>query len=151
MKVPRQSHRYSGRTAMRSQVNVHEPKQPVDSQSVMSFSMEGIPSASNATVLGSVWAPGWNSNQAISKFQNEINGELKQGHTGSLLIERTESVSSFYTPEAAAQESAKGVLQVAPAYQIFGSDELSARSHAIQQRMTDAYVGISPEVRYPAE
>jgi NADH-quinone oxidoreductase subunit G len=34
---------------------------------------------------------------------------------------------------------------VAPAYQIFGSDELSARSHAIQQRMTDAYVGVSPE------
>ncbi|MDP6535597.1 MAG: NADH-quinone oxidoreductase subunit NuoG [Gammaproteobacteria bacterium] len=145
MKVPRQSHRYSGRTAMRSQFNVHEPKQPVDNQSVMSFSMEGIPSMSNARVLGAAWAPGWNSNQAISKFQDEINGELKQAHTGSLLIERTESVSSFYAPEAAGQESTKGALQVAPAYQIFGSDELSARSHAIQQRMTDAYVGISPE------
>jgi NADH-quinone oxidoreductase subunit G len=32
-----------------------------------------------------------------------------------------------------------------PAYQIFGSDELSARSAPIQQRMTDAYVSIAPE------
>ena len=40
LKIPRQSHRYSGRTAMIANRNVHEPKQPVDNESVMAFSME---------------------------------------------------------------------------------------------------------------
>ncbi len=142
MKIPRQSHRYSGRTAMKANLNVHEPKQPVDDQSVMSFSMEGIPVTSDSPVLGSAWAPAWNSNQSISKFQEEINGELKQGHTGELLIERNET--GAYLELTSAEEAGGGNLQVAIAYQIFGSDELSAKSSTIQQRMTDAYVAISP-------
>ncbi len=47
MKVPRQSHRYSGRTAMKANLNVHEPKQAVDEESVMSFSIEDTPSMEN--------------------------------------------------------------------------------------------------------
>ena len=142
MKIPRQSHRYSGRTAMKANLNVHEPKQPVDDQSVMSFSMEGLPLSSDSPIVGSAWAPAWNSNQSISKFQEEINGDLKQGHTGELLIERNETGS--YQELASNTGSANGGLQVAIAYQIFGSDELSAKSSTIQQRMTDAYVAISP-------
>ena len=141
MKIPRQSHRYSGRTAMKANLNVHEPKQPVDDQSVMSFSMEGIPVTSDIPVLGAAWAPAWNSNQSISKFQDEINGELKQGHTGEFLIERNES--GDYLDIVTPNVSSNG-LQVAIAYQIFGSDELSAKASTIQQRMTDAYVAISP-------
>jgi len=141
MKIPRQSHRYSGRTAMKANLNVHEPKQPVDDQSVMSFSMEGIPVTSDTPVLGAAWAPAWNSNQSISKFQEEINGELKQGHIGELLIERNES--GDYLDVTTPKGSDSG-LQLSIAYQIFGSDELSAKSSRIQQRMTDAYVAISP-------
>jgi NADH-quinone oxidoreductase subunit G len=142
MKVPRQSHRYSGRTAMKANLNVHEPKQPVDDQSVMSFSMEGIPATKDASVLGSAWSPAWNSNQSISKFQEEINGELKQAHVGELLIERNETGSYLTVTETSGDVG--GNLQVAIAYQIFGSDELSAKSNTIQQRMTDAYVALSP-------
>ena len=142
MKIPRQSHRYSGRTAMQANLNVHEPKQAVDDQSVMSFSMEGIPATKNASILGAAWSPAWNSNQSISKFQEEINGELKQGHVGEILIERNETDSYLEVAEAAVDSS--GNLQVAIAYQIFGSDELSAKSNTIQQRMTDAYVALSP-------
>ncbi|NKB31870.1 MAG: NADH-quinone oxidoreductase subunit NuoG [Pseudomonadales bacterium] len=140
MKIPRQSHRYSGRTAMKANLNVHEPKQPVDDQSILAFSMEGVPATKDASVLGAAWAPAWNSNQSISKFQEEINGELKQGHTGELLIERNDSGS--YLEVAAGSDD--GQLQVAIAYQIFGSDELSAKSSTIQHRMTDAYVAIAP-------
>ena len=76
--------------------NVHEPKQPVDNESVMAFSMEGMPAMKDASILGSTWAPSWNSNQSISKFQEEVNGELKQGHTGTLLLtEKTESGVPF--------------------------------------------------------
>ena len=143
MKIPRQSHRYSGRTAMKANLNVHEPKQPVDDQSIMSFSMEGIPATKDSSVLGAAWSPAWNSNQSISKFQEEINGDLKQGHVGELLIERNE-IGSYLSLDQQPNNS-NGGLQVAFAYQIFGSDELSAKSKTIQHRMTDAYVALSPK------
>ena len=143
LKIPRQSHRYSGRTAMIANLNVHEPKQPVDDESVMSFSMEGMPAMKDASILGTTWAPSWNSNQSISKFQEEVNGELKQGHTGTRLINEKSDGGSFFEPELNPLASSDK-LALSWAFQIFGSDELSARSPAIQERMTDAYVGLSP-------
>ncbi len=145
MKVPRQSHRYSGRTAMIANINVHEPKQMVDDESIMSFSMEGVPSQKDSTILASSWAPKWNSNQSISKFQDEVNGELKQGHTGILMFEKSTSVGAYFEPPVNSLTAAEKQLHLAFGFQIFGSDELSARCKPIQARMTDAYVGISPE------
>ena len=145
MKVPRQSHRYSGRTAMLANVNVHEPKQMEDKDSIMSFSMEGMPAQKDASVLASSWAPKWNSNQSISKFQDEVNGELKQGHVGCLLIERKNSSGSYFEATTELKEPSAKQLRVVFSYQIFGSDELSARSKPIQARMTDAYIGLSPQ------
>lgn len=145
MKVPRQSHRYSGRTAMNANVSVHEPKQMEDKESIMSFSMEGIPAQKDASVHASSWAPKWNSNQSISKFQDEVNGELKQGHVGCLLIERKDSTGSYFDFAPVSIEPSAKQLRLAFSYQIFGSDELSARSKPIQARMTDAYIGLSPK------
>ncbi len=145
MKVPRQSHRYSGRTAMTANVSVHEPKQMEDEESIMSFSMEGMPAQKDASVHASSWAPKWNSNQSISKFQDEVNGELKQGHVGCLLIEREDSSDSYFEPAVDSIEPSAKQLRLVYSYQIFGSDELSARSKPIQARMTDAYIGLSPE------
>lgn len=144
MKVPRQPHRYSGRTAMIANVNVHEPKQMEDAESIMSFSMEGIPSQKDASILGASWAPKWNSNQSISKFQDEVNGELKQGHAGCLLIDRSTG-GDYFEPSATPAPLRGKQLKLAYSYQIFGSDELSARAMPIQARMTDAYVGLCPE------
>ncbi|MEX0963401.1 MAG: NADH-quinone oxidoreductase subunit NuoG [Pseudohongiellaceae bacterium] len=145
MKVPRQSHRYSGRTAMIANINVHEPKQMEDGESIMSFSMEGISSQKDSSVLASSWAPKWNSNQSISKFQDEVNGELKQGHVGCLLFERNGSGNSYFDASAKRAEPTGKQLRLAYSYQIFGSDELSARCKPIQARMTDAYVGLCPQ------
>ena len=144
MKVPRQSHRYSGRTAMKAHINVNEPKQAVDAESVMAFSMEGILPQKDASVLGAAWAPQWNSNQAISKFQDEINGELKQGSTGTQLLSKAGASAKYYPLDGDMMLVASDQFRVTIAHQIFGSDELSARSPAIRQRMTGAYVGISP-------
>ena len=143
MKVPRQPHRYSGRTAMLAHRNVHEPKQPQDRHSVLAFSMEGIPATTDAAVLGAVWSPGWNSNQSISKFQQEINGELQQGHTGQRLLERTQS-GSYLTPRRQSSTAAGSGFTVVRSFQIFGSDELSARASAIAERTTGSYISLSP-------
>ncbi len=147
VKVPRQSHRYSGRTAMKANLNVHEPKQPTDEESVMAFSMEGVSPLRDATVLASSWAPQWNSNQSIAKFQKEINGELKQGNPGIHLLARKAKkagAGEFFAVEKAQKKNARS-FYVIPAWQIFGSDELSAQSNNIQQRMTAAYGALSPE------
>ncbi len=140
-KLPRQPERYSGRTAMKANLNVHEPKQAQDPDSALAFSMEGVPARRDATLLASPWAPQWNSNQSISKFQDEINGPLRQGHGGTLLLKRGAGGAGFHpVPEA---DEAIGI-ELMPARQIFGSEELSARSEAIRKRMSDAYVAISP-------
>ncbi len=144
MKIPRQSHRYSGRTAMKSNLNVHEPKQAVDTDSVFSFSMEGIPPQKDSSLIASSWAPRWNSNQSISKFQEEINGELKQGHTGTRLLPKTTEPGDYLQVASAPADAGAG-LALAHAQQIFGSDELSARSPAIKERMTAPYIGLSRE------
>lgn len=146
IKVPRQSERYSGRTAMKANLNVHEPKQTQDPESALAFSMEGVPPRRDATILASSWAPQWNSNQSISKFQDEINGPLRQGHGGTFLLEKrlleNRSESGEYHPLPAKGDGAG--LELLPALQIFGSEELSSRSEAIRARMTGAYVAISP-------
>lgn len=141
IKVPRQSERYSGRTAMKANLNVHEPKQAQDPESALAFSMEGVPPRRDATILASSWAPQWNSNQSIGKFQDEINGPLRQGHGGTLLLEKGTESGEFFPPPPASEDSAG--LELLPAFQIFGSEELSSRSEAIRARMTGAYVAIS--------
>lgn len=147
IKIPRQSHRYSGRTAMKANINVQEPKQAVDEESQMSFSMEGVPSAKDSNILASSWAPSWNSNQSISKFQEEVNGELKQGHVGSLVFHRSLSAQGYFELGSGADSEGQtsSALKFSFAQQIFGSDELSAKAAPIMERMTSSYVGLNLE------
>ncbi len=148
LKVPRQSHRYSGRTAMNANVAVNEGKQAVDENSVMAFSMEGALLQQDASVLASPWAPRWSSNQSITKFQAEVGGELKQEQKGVHLLTRSVQ-SAVVEPDShvvsgATDPATKGELGVHFVQQIFGSDELSAHSPAIRERLCDAYVALSP-------
>lgn len=68
-KLAREPHRYSGRTAMRANISVHEPRQPQDKDTMFAFSMEGNnqPSAPRSQIPFAR-APGWNSPQAWNKF-----------------------------------------------------------------------------------
>ncbi|GHM30635.1 hypothetical protein ECZU45_44220 [Escherichia coli] len=61
-KLAREPHRYSGRTAMRANISVHEPRQPQDIDTMFTFSMEGNnqPTAHRSQVPFAR-APGWNS------------------------------------------------------------------------------------------
>ena len=142
MRAPRQHHRYSGRTAMRAHINVHEPKQEQDEDGILSYSMEGVPALKDASVFTSPWAPGWNSNQALFKFETVVGGPLKQASGGEHLVIASASNKSWYRSEVAAT-SGEG-YRVVPLYHLFGSEELSARSEAIQAKATSAYVALNP-------
>ncbi len=75
--VAQQTHRASGRTAMRASISVHEPKALKDQANYINFSMEGAGLVS-VSAMPYTWAPGWNSNQSIFQYQQQINGGLHQ-------------------------------------------------------------------------
>ena len=145
-KIPRQPHRYSGRTAMLAHINVSEPKPPEDPDSPMSFSMEGYPGKPPSALIPFFWAPAWNSIQATAKFQQEVGGELRGGDPGQRLLEPAEGAKPNYAGGAPA-ESARpdGQWLAVPLYHIFGSEELSILSPAVAERAPEPYLALHPE------
>lgn len=148
MKIPRQSHRFSGRTSLYADEKVSENKQTVDEDSALSYSMEGSPINRPAALNPQVWAPGWNSNEAINKFQEEINGPLMGGDPGLLLFESPELRSSasleFSSSAAEATPTDGTVIAVAHA-RLFDGEALSARSSALRQRASRPVARINPK------
>jgi len=94
-KIPRQPHRYSGRTAMHADIKVGEAGQPQDMETPFAFSMEGDTGHVPPALLPVIWAPGWNSNQAINKFQQQTGGHLRDGDPGIRLIEASGTLAWF--------------------------------------------------------
>jgi NADH-quinone oxidoreductase subunit G len=146
LKIPRQPHRYSGRTAMHANINVHEPQQPDDADSPLAFSMEGYPGEPPAALIPRFWAPGWNSVQALNKFQEEIAGPLRGGDPGLRLIEpaHVDEVTYFRQVPKVFQPRKDEWLAV-PIYHIFGSEELSILTPGIAERAPRPYLGLEPE------
>jgi len=146
MKIPRQPHRYSGRTSMHADVNVHEPKPPEDTDSALSFSMEGYSGQPPGAMIPRYWSPGWNSVQALNKFQSEVGGPLRGGDPGLRLIEPAKGgqVSYFQAGPGAFQRRNDEWL-IVPIYHIFGSEELSSIAPAIAERAPKPYLLLNNE------
>ena len=135
-KFPRMTHRSSGRTAMRADISVHEPKQPVDEESALSFSMEGNQQQAPASLRAYTWSPGWNSNQSVHKFQSEVGGEYVGGDSGYLLFRESVDIEPF-------SKSTQAYSALIPRYHIFGSDELSAESEELSTLIPRPYLRIN--------
>jgi len=106
--------------------------------------MEGYQGIPPGPLTPRFWAPGWNSAQALTKFQSEINGPLLGGDPGKRLIEPDESREAVYfddIPEAFIRRP--GEWLVAPAFHIFGSEKLSAFGTAVSERVPKPYVGLN--------
>lgn len=140
-KIPRATHRFSGRTAMNANVSVHEPKPPVDVDSPLSYTMEGFHGKQPSTDISYFWSPGWNSIQSINKYQIEVGGPLHGGNPGKRLIEPAENGSVRIGGESA--QNGRGQLEVLPRWHIFGSGELSSLSQAIIKRIPEAAISVS--------
>ena len=87
MKIPRQTIRFSGRTAINANIRVSEPKIAGDADSPLAFSMEGRPETPPSSMVPFYWSPGWNSVQAMCQYLDEPNGSMKGGDPGIRLIE----------------------------------------------------------------
>ncbi|MFC3914029.1 NADH-quinone oxidoreductase subunit NuoG [Pseudaeromonas sharmana] len=145
MKLARSPQRYSGRTAMLANHNVHEPRVAQDSDTAFAFSMEGYSGSQQPfQQVPFAWAPGWNSPSAWNKFQDEVGGHLRAGDPGLRLFEAQDGQALPYQqaiPERfVAHES---TWQVVDRAQLFGSDELSMRAPLIAERAGELSAGIS--------
>jgi NADH-quinone oxidoreductase subunit G len=144
-KIPREPHRYSGRTAMLANITVHEPKPPIDPDSALSFSMEGNPDQPPPALQPFFWTPGWNSIQAVNKFQEEIAGPMRHGDPGVRVLEPSAKKPPYFAQVPAPFQARDGEWLVVAFYHIFGSEELSCFSPGIAQLSPQPYVALNPE------
>jgi NADH-quinone oxidoreductase subunit G len=145
-RIPRQSERFSGRTAMVANMSVHEPKPPEDPDSPLAFSMEGYRGPMPSSLIPDFWASGWNSVQAVNKFQDEVGGPLRNEMPGIRLMRPGNgSEPRYYADIPAPFARRDGQWLLLPLYHLFGSEELSARSSPIIERMPRLYLALSAE------
>ncbi|SEQ91623.1 NADH-quinone oxidoreductase subunit G [Solimonas aquatica] len=146
MKIAREPHRYSGRTAMRANQSVHEPRQPQDADTALAFSMEGYNGVGSldrpAALTPYAWSPGWNSPQAWNKFQDEVGGSLRGAEAGKLLF-APGSTQGYFVNVPAAFTPRSDAYRVLALHSHFGEEELSARAEPIAKRSEQAYVAVS--------
>lgn len=145
LKVAREPHRYSGRTAMRAPISVHEPEQPKDIDTALTFSQEGyVGTQTDSSMIPFAWSVGWNSPQAWNKYQDKVGGHLKHGDPGVRIFDALTPLPKreYIAPAAASQQ---GSTQLVPVYNIFASDELTARSDVVASQLLPAAFSVSTD------
>jgi NADH-quinone oxidoreductase subunit G len=111
--------------------------------------MEGFEGVPPSALVTRFWYPGWNSVQAVNKFQSQIGGPLHGGDPGRRLIEPAEITGiSYFSDVPAAFSSHPEELLVLPVCHIFGSEELSILSPGIAELAPKPYLGLN---RYDME
>ncbi|CRM71369.1 NADH-quinone oxidoreductase subunit NuoG [Pseudomonas sp. 8 R 14] len=144
MKLAREPLRYSGRTAMRADISVHEPRTPQDNDTAFAFSMEGYSgSVEPRQQVPFAWSPGWNSPQAWNKFQDEVGGHIRAGDPGTRLIETQGDALNWFAAVPRPFNPAQGTWQVVPFFHLFGSEETSSKAAPVQERIPEAYVSVA--------
>ncbi len=90
------------------------------------------------------WSPGWNSIQAVNKFQTKIGAELAGGDPGVRLIEPVAGEARrYFTSIPAAFERRSGEWLVVPLHHIFGSEELSNAAPAVAELAPRPYLALN--------
>lgn len=146
LKLAREPHRYSGRTAMRAHLNVNEPRTPQDADTPFTFSMEGYNGFDRPRKeVAFAWAPGWNSPQAWNKFTDEVGGHLRAGDPGVRLLHPLAGDYDYadQVPAGFARRDEQWQVVVLP--RLFGGEETSARSAPIEQRAAPPTLTLSAD------
>ncbi len=140
-RVARESHRYSGRTAILANINVSEPKPPDDPDSPLTYTMEGFHGQPPSSLIPFFWSPGWNSVQSVNKYQEEVGASLRGDDPGIRLLEpKSESQPTYFIGVPEAFKPLEDHLWFVSLHHIFGSEELSVHSESVAQRVPTPYV-----------
>jgi NADH-quinone oxidoreductase subunit G len=144
-KIPRATHRATGRTAKDADRTMDEPRPPDDPATPFAFSMEGEQNPAPGPLLPRFWWPGWNSVNSVTRYQIEVNGPLMGGNPGKRLIEPSHAGLSL-DDDAESPALGEGEVWLVPRPYIFGSEELSALAEGIRGLIPPASVSINPEL-----
>jgi NADH-quinone oxidoreductase subunit G len=147
LRIPREPARASGRTAIHAGEHVKESPPPVDLDSPLAFSMEGESGFPPAALNPRFWAPGWNSIQAVTKYQTETGGSLRGGDPGRRLIDPQDAAAARLSKDGPRVEKApaNGAVLFVPIYHIFGSEELSALAEGVASRIPAPELFLHPD------
>ena len=146
LKIAREPRRYSGRTAMRAPLSVHEPKQPIDIDSALTFSMEGyVGNQTPSSLIPFAWSAGWNSPQAWNKYQDNVGGHLKGGDSGIRLFDRLvkRPARTFVAPTPVVTHPES--FRLVPMHHIFGSGEFTVKTPAMESRIPEAVFAVGEQ------
>ena len=150
LQLAREPHRYSGRTSMRANQNVSEPRVPQDPDSAFAYSMEGYSGYHEPRQqVPFAWAPGWNSPQAWNKFTDEVGGHLRGGDPGVRLICPVPGQGHYSPPPQRAEDVESGesspALRALILPRLFGGEETSSLAAPIQERTQTPSVTLSTD------
>ena len=141
LKIARQPRRYSGRTAMRAPISVHEPMQPKDLDTGLTFSMEGYSGKqTKSSMIPFANAAGWNSPQAWNKYQDKVGGSLKGGDPGIRLFDELERLAlrHYVAPEVTSvttTDMQQGQAKLVPIYNLYASSMMASRSPVVAEQL----------------
>lgn len=141
LKIARQPRRYSGRTSMRAPVSVHEPMQPKDLDTGLTFSMEGYSGKQTpSSMIPFASAAGWNSPQAWNKYQDKVGGSLRNGDPGVRLFDRLERLATrqYVAPDATSATTTdmqQGQAKLVPVYNLYASSMMASRSAVVAEQL----------------
>ncbi|WLG14421.1 NADH-quinone oxidoreductase subunit NuoG [Psychrobacter cibarius] len=141
LKIARQPRRYSGRTAMRAPISVHEPMQPKDLDTGLTFSMEGYSGKETpSSMIPFANAAGWNSPQAWNKYQDKVGGHLKNGDPGVRMFDQLARLETrqYVAPDAMSAKTTdmqQGQAKLVPIHNIYASSMMASRSPVVAEQL----------------
>ncbi|ACI50503.1 NADH-quinone oxidoreductase, chain G [Gluconacetobacter diazotrophicus PA1 5] len=128
--------RFDGRTAMRAQVSVRDRPPVANPDTPLSPSMEGSYGADMPGALVPYYQqPGWNSVQALNRFQQEIGGPMRGGDAGVRLLDGDMPAAPAWHADIPPRfvPSTDRILLL-PQELLFGTEELSTLSPPVAAR-----------------
>ncbi|WP_438383860.1 NADH-quinone oxidoreductase subunit NuoG [Asaia sp. BMEF1] len=139
-----QTHRVSGRTAIRANISVRDIPPPSSPDTPLHSTMEGSYGTDMpGTLVPFYQVPGWNSEQALNRFQQEIGGKMRGGDSGVRLVEGAEGAGHGYAMDVPNAFAARaGQVMLLPEARVFGTDEMSMMAQPIAERAAPAYIRV---------
>jgi NADH-quinone oxidoreductase subunit G len=141
-RIPRQPHRYSGRTAMFANVTVHEPPPAPDTDSPLGFTMEGLVQIAPAAATPFYWDPGWNADRTLTRFREEIAPKDIPKYP-PVFLGAPREIRPPQREDPAQFETGPGEWLLLPLYHIFGSEEMTHWAPAIRSLAPEPYVALN--------
>ena len=133
---------------MHANISVHEPSRPMIRIRRFGVLDGRLSRPSSAVTDPPFWAPGWNSVQAVNKFQDEV-GRPASGRRPGRAPDRTrageKNVAYFENAPGWLRAAFGRMAAVADCHHIFGSEELSALAPGIAELSTEPYLALNPD------